>query len=61
MGLKIAGAVLLAAGILLLIVSLCLMLFAESGLGFVLIVVSILANVVGIVLLTTRTGKKRKK
>lgn len=51
----------LAAGILLLIVSLCLMLFAESGLGFVLIVVSILANVVGIVLLTTRTGKKRKK
>lgn len=61
MGLKIAGAVLLAAGILLLIVSLCLMLFAESGLGFVLIVVSILANVVGIVLLTTRSGKKRKK
>ena len=61
MGLKIAGAVWLAAGILLLIVSLCLMLFAESGLGFVLIVVSILANVVGIVLLTTRTGKKRKK
>ena len=61
MGLKVFGILLLALGIVSLIVCVLLFLTSDSSLSLVLMILSIISNVAGISILSSPSGKIRKK
>ncbi len=61
MGLKTIGVIVLVIGIVMLVAGVYMLLAMETSLSYILVGVSVFVNAAGLVLLTTRTKKKRKK